>query len=100
MPASQGIPGARDARATLLFAQPTLAGPDLIFAKSEPGQVPDADFPAAGPVYQTGVKWLPGLAGESRSGDANGQYIRVEAGGGPGGTVVIPSAQTAWTRAS
>ena len=30
-------------RATLLFAQPTLAGPDLIFAKSEPGRVPDAD---------------------------------------------------------
>lgn len=30
-------------RATLLFAQPTLAGPDLVFAKSEPGRAPDAD---------------------------------------------------------
>ncbi len=29
-------------RATLLFAQPTLAGPDLIFAKSAPGEVVDA----------------------------------------------------------
>ena len=30
-------------RATLLFAQPTLAGPDLIFAKSVPGQLPDPE---------------------------------------------------------
>lgn len=36
----------------------------------------DANFPATGPVYQEGVKWLPGIAGESRSFDANGQYIR------------------------
>ena len=44
--------------------------------------VPDADFPAAGPVYQTGVKWLPGLAGESRSMDANGQWFKVLGTGG------------------
>jgi virulence factor Mce-like protein len=39
-------------------------------------RVPDQKFPATGPVYQTGVKWLPGIAGESRSFDANGQYVR------------------------
>src|SRR4051812_9603112 len=44
--------------------------------------VPDDFFKAKGPVYQEGVKWLPGIAGESRSGDANGQYFRVLAGGG------------------
>jgi virulence factor Mce-like protein len=44
--------------------------------------VPDARFPAAGPVYQTSVKWLPGLAGESRSGDANGQWFKVLGTGG------------------
>ena len=38
--------------------------------------VPDQTFPSAGPVYQEGVKWLPGIAGESRSFDANGQYVR------------------------
>jgi virulence factor Mce-like protein len=38
--------------------------------------VPDANFPSAGPVYQEGVKWFPGIAGESRSFDANGQYVR------------------------
>lgn len=39
--------------------------------------LPDASFPATGPVYQDGVKFLPGIAGESRSGDANGQWQRV-----------------------
>jgi hypothetical protein len=45
-------------------------------------KVPDDFFPAHGPVFQESVKWLPGIAGESRSGDANGQYFRVLAGGG------------------
>ncbi|MEA2296299.1 MAG: phospholipid/cholesterol/gamma-HCH transport system substrate-binding protein, partial [Solirubrobacteraceae bacterium] len=44
--------------------------------------VPDTHFPARGPVYQEAVKPLPGLAGESRSGDANGQWFRVLAAGG------------------
>jgi phospholipid/cholesterol/gamma-HCH transport system substrate-binding protein len=35
-----------------------------------------------GKVYQETGYGLTGIAGESRSGDANGQYIRVEAGGG------------------
>ena len=33
-------------------------------------------FPSAGRVFEEGVKWLPGIAGESRNFDANGQYIR------------------------
>lgn len=36
----------------------------------------DPTFPATGPTYQEAVKFLPGLAGESRSGDANGQWFR------------------------
>ncbi len=42
----------------------------------------DPNFPATGKVYQEGVKFLPGVAGESRSGDANGQYFNVLASGG------------------
>jgi phospholipid/cholesterol/gamma-HCH transport system substrate-binding protein len=44
--------------------------------------VPDAAFPETGPVYQSTVKWLPGLAGESRSFDANGQWFKVLGSGG------------------
>ncbi len=39
--------------------------------------------PAVGPVYKETGYGLVGISGESRSGDANGQYIRVQAGGGP-----------------
>ena len=42
----------------------------------------DEKFPATGPVYQELPKPFPGLAGESRSGDANGQWFRVLAAGG------------------
>jgi phospholipid/cholesterol/gamma-HCH transport system substrate-binding protein len=45
-----------------------------------------------GTVAEETAFGLTGIAGESRSGDANGQYIRVQAGGGPG-TVVIPGSQ-------
>jgi virulence factor Mce-like protein len=38
-------------------------------------------FPAR-PVYVEGVDYLPGLAGESRSFDANGPYIRILGSGG------------------
>lgn len=38
--------------------------------------VPDEQFPASGPVFQEQVKWLPGIAAESRNFDANGQYVR------------------------
>jgi virulence factor Mce-like protein len=38
--------------------------------------IQDNTFPATGPVYQEQFKVLPGLSGESRSGDANGQWFR------------------------
>ena len=59
----------------------------------------DDKFPATGPVYEELPKPFPGLAGESRSGDANGQWFRVLAAGGtnlvqfaPGvfGTTALP----------
>ncbi len=39
-------------------------------------------FPVAGNVYETTGYGLAGISGESRSGDANAQYIRTQAGGG------------------
>ncbi len=38
--------------------------------------IPDARFPANGPVYEEAVKWFPGAAGGGRSFDANGGYSR------------------------
>ena len=52
-------------------------------------KVQDEEFPAQGPVYEEAPKPLPGLAGESRSGDANGQWFRVLASGGT--NLVTPS---------
>ncbi len=46
---------------------------------------------AVGPVYQETGYGLVGIGGESRSGDANGQYVRVIGGGGTN-TVVLPPA--------
>ncbi len=43
--------------------------------------VADQQFEASGPVYQEQVKWLPGIAAESRNFDANGQYVRSLANG-------------------
>ena len=40
-------------------------------------RIDDKAFPSLGPVYEEATKPLPGLAGESRSGDANGQWFRV-----------------------
>jgi phospholipid/cholesterol/gamma-HCH transport system substrate-binding protein len=37
----------------------------------------DPNFPATGPVFEEAPKPLPGLSGESRSGDANGQWVHV-----------------------
>lgn len=39
-------------------------------------------FPSAGRVFEEGVKWLPGIASESRNFDANGQYVRSQVNGG------------------
>ena len=43
-----------------------------------------------GRVFEETAYGLSGIASESRSGDANGQYIRVEAGGGTN-TVTVPN---------
>jgi virulence factor Mce-like protein len=45
--------------------------------------VPDTHFKPTGDVASESVKWLPGVAGESRNGDSNGQWFRVGVGGGP-----------------
>lgn len=45
-------------------------------------RIEDRNFPATGKVFQEGVKWLPGIAGESRGFDANGQYVKTTAKGG------------------
>jgi virulence factor Mce-like protein len=39
-------------------------------------KIPDPNFPAQGPIYQEASKQFVGLAAESRSFDANGQYVR------------------------
>jgi phospholipid/cholesterol/gamma-HCH transport system substrate-binding protein len=46
-----------------------------------------------GPVYKETGYGLVGIAGESRSGDANGQYIRVQGAGGLN-TVQLPATET------
>jgi len=45
-------------------------------------KIEDSTFPATGPVYEDSMKVFPGLAGESRTGDANGQWFRVLVAGG------------------
>jgi phospholipid/cholesterol/gamma-HCH transport system substrate-binding protein len=50
-------------------------------------------FPAVGPVYKETGYGLVGVAGESRSGDANGQFIRVQGAGGLN-TVQLPATPT------
>jgi virulence factor Mce-like protein len=45
-------------------------------------KIEDKTFPTNLKVYEQATKPLPGLAGESRSGDANGQWFRVLLSGG------------------
>jgi len=45
-------------------------------------KIEDPAFPASGPVFEELPKTLPGVAGESRGGDANGNWIRVLFGTG------------------
>jgi virulence factor Mce-like protein len=40
-------------------------------------RVSDPNFPATGRIYEEAPKPLPGLAAESRNGDANGQWVHV-----------------------
>jgi ABC-type transporter Mla subunit MlaD len=53
-----------------------------VIQKVAEDKIEDANFPSSGKVYQEGVKWLPGISGESRSADANGPYIKTTAKGG------------------
>ncbi|MGI8461311.1 MAG: MlaD family protein [Solirubrobacterales bacterium] len=52
--------------------------------------VPAQGHPATGRVFEEAAYGLVGIGGESRSGDANGQYIRTLGGGGAN-TVVAPN---------
>jgi hypothetical protein len=59
--------------------------------------VDDAQFPSTGAVYEDAVRGtLPGLAGESRSGDANGQWFTPVAVAGAN-VVALGNDQTAVT---
>ena len=53
--------------------------------------IPDPDFPenSGEPFFQESQRAFVGLAGESRTGDANGQWFRLGAGSGPT-TLVLP----------
>jgi phospholipid/cholesterol/gamma-HCH transport system substrate-binding protein len=53
-------------------------------------KVGDDKFKPSGPVYEETAKAFPGLAGESRSGDANGQWFRVLAAGGTNLVTLAP----------
>ena len=44
-------------------------------------KIQDPQFPASGNVYQEQVKWMPGIAAESRGFDANGQFVKSLANG-------------------
>ena len=48
--------------------------------------------PVVGPVYKETAYGLAGIAGESRSQDANGQYIRIAGGGGTNTVTVVGEA--------
>jgi hypothetical protein len=45
-------------------------------------RVPDERFKPTGPIFEEAGKFLPGLAGESRSFDANGMWYKVLGQGG------------------
>jgi phospholipid/cholesterol/gamma-HCH transport system substrate-binding protein len=51
---------------------------------------PAANEPAAGKVFEEAGYGLSGLNGEQRTGDANGQFIRIALGGGSN-TIVLPA---------
>ena len=60
------------------------------------GSAYDTSHPSQGRVFEETGYGLAGISGESRSGDANGQYIRVIAGGGTN-TVVVNDQSTGGT---
>ena len=66
-------------RAPALFDQVALAS-SCTASKLVPflgEKIEDPDFPANGPLYEELPKSYTGIAGETRSGDANGQWLRV-----------------------
>ena len=78
------------ALARLSRETPPLARQNRLFASCQnevmlpwsKDKVQDDQFPAEGPVYTEAPKGFVGLGGESRAGDANGQWFRVLAAGG------------------
>jgi len=60
--------------------------------------IPDPDFPEASgqPFFKEAQRAFTALAGESRTGDANGQWFRLNAGSGPT-TFVQPGGQNSET---
>jgi phospholipid/cholesterol/gamma-HCH transport system substrate-binding protein len=69
-----------------------------VFHKFSGDRIEDPYFPATGPVYEEAPKPLPALSGESRSGDANGQWFHVLVAAGDQ-TVQIGPDQFAQTHA-
>ena len=63
------------------------------WAQSEVSAGPAYPFPAVDPVYKETAFALVGANGESRSGDANGQYVRAFASGGTNSVVFPPTAE-------
>jgi phospholipid/cholesterol/gamma-HCH transport system substrate-binding protein len=53
-------------------------------------KIVDPDFPATRKVGHEATKFLPGIAGESRSGDANGQWFRILGNLGPNAYPLAP----------
>ena len=87
---SQDLRGSTPALVRLSKRTPPLANQLRLFSNClnevvlpwSKDRVPDAAFPETGPVFQSAVKWLPGLSGESRSFDANGPWFKVLGSGG------------------
>jgi len=81
------------AQQTIPFFEQTRALSSCFNTWSFPGRRRTSRRPSnpAGPVYKETAYSLTGVAGESRSGDANGEYFRVMGGGGTNTIDPFPS---------
>jgi virulence factor Mce-like protein len=61
-----------------------------VFAPFSEDKIDDPVFPATGKVYEEAPKPLPALSGESRNGDANGQWFHVLVSAGDQTVQVAP----------